>query len=149
VFELSSFDALWSSLKEARFSQVLTYNDPSQRFTAAVRGHFNSLPQSSRYGVYVVTAASSGQVLYVGKAGTVASDGKFKAQDIPGRLTAERANKTSSDRWFAEVCSQEGALKIEYVVLPNIQLAPATAEALLLQAFLIEHHCLPKYNKGF
>jgi hypothetical protein len=96
VEERTSFEDIWTSFKASNYSGSFSYADPNVPFRKSVHAHFVPGQPPVRYGVYVVRVVSSGTVIYIGKGGTVTSQGNFKDQDIPGRLTAERG-KLSSD----------------------------------------------------
>jgi len=97
------------------------------------------------YGVYVVRAAKSNEVIYVGKAGTIGREGRFKEQDIPTRLTNRQGKNMSRKEWFQGLVKHHGRLKIEYLELPA-KLSPAFVEAYLLQAYFNDHRRLPEQN---
>ena len=95
-------------------------------FRHTVLQHFSCV--RAIYGVYVVRAVKSNEVIYVGKAGTIGREGRFKKQDIPTRLTNRQEKNKSRKEWFQELVKHHGRLKIEYLELPA-KLSPAFVEA--------------------
>ena len=122
------------------------YCNPLDSFRARTTLHFRGVRRLERYGVYVVRQRDTREVLYIGKGGTVDSQGQFKGQDIPQRLKNVKEGNISADKWFLDLLQEKGLLVIEYVFLP-ISKSPAFVEATLLQAYLNEHHRLPYKNK--
>lgn len=122
------------------------YSDSSKSFSVCVTKHFRTVKAQDKHGIYVVRNKLTGEVLYIGKGGTITFEGKYKAQDIPGRLKAMRENDVRADVWFSALAKEKGEFIIEYVFLPIFK-SPALVEALLLQAYLNEFGCLPYKNK--
>jgi hypothetical protein len=142
-----SVESLLTQWKGECYHGSLEYDDSNAGFREVVAQHFGSGPRKV-YGVYVVRQQASGAILYIGKGGTVGSDGQFKGQDVVGRLRNVRGDDVGADRWFRELLQEMGPLVIEYlVVAPPI--APAALEAALLQAYLVEHKRLPPKNSAF
>lgn len=108
------------------------------------------------YGAYIVKCRSNGEVLYIGKGGTVegGNDFKLEEQDVVRRLKNVRGKGKKADEWINELC-QECCNDGLYILVVKInspsetKIAPAFIEGLLLQAFLKVNGRLPKYNKGF
>jgi hypothetical protein len=82
--------------------------------------------------------------LYIGKGGTIDQDGRYKAQDIMGRLTNTRKGG-SANSVFDGYRRKYGSIRIEYISLP-LDCSPTLVEAYLLQAFLNENGKLPPEN---
>ena len=76
-------------------------------------------------------------------------DGSFKGQDIPGRLRNVKGKDTTANQWFRTLVGEKGPLIIEYGLLTTVPKSPALIEAVLLQAHLNEHGCLPYRNRAF
>jgi hypothetical protein len=136
-----------ASLKNAFEHGCYKYANPSETFRVCTTSHFHTLRQSERYGVYIVRQLNTRKVLYIGKGGTINTKGKFKGQDIPGRLK-NRQDGVSRNKWFGKLLEDNGPLTIEYIFLSKSK-SPAFIEAVLLQAYLNEHKHLPCRNKGF
>jgi hypothetical protein len=114
-----------------------------------VHGHFNKVDYNGRmHGVYLVKQLRSGNIVYIGKSGTMRQDGTYKNQDLERRLT----NKEKGERRNS-ICGQRvekyGELLIEYIILDTTVLVPGYVEAMLLQAYYDERRCLPPDNDGF
>ena len=112
-----------------------------------MRQHFKRLNIHHPYGAYVVRTRKNGEILYIGKGGTLLQEGDFKEQDLIGRLT-KRRGKISANEWFSELCRKIGPIEIEYFILSKGE-APAFIEAALLQAYFNEYGHLPIENKSF
>ena len=141
----SAFDDEWRQICEGRQHGSFEYGGSITSIRKAVDAHFPSGSDQQRYGVYIVRAGK--RVLYVGKAGTIQSDGKYKNQGVPGRLKNTKGT-TSAQAWIDGLYAANGPLVIEYVLLESKPMAPALAEAMLLQAFLNEHGRLPSANSS-
>jgi hypothetical protein len=143
---METFAVLWEKLKDENENGQFEYSDSERPFSHLVR---HKLKDKDGHGVYVVIGKESGQVIYIGKGGTISNNGDYQSQDIKGRLTAERGKKPA-DVWFADLVEQYGPITVEYVFLPDQrQSCAAYVEACLLQAYLREKGRLPAKNKEF
>lgn len=144
-----SFESELSELKKEYEHGSFEYSNPSANFTTVVTSHFRGISRKKeRYGIYIVRQKNSMEVLYIGKSGSIDSEGHFKeGQDIPGRLKNVKDSKIPANDWFRGLCKEKGALLFEYIFLP-ISESPTFAEAALLQAYLNEHHYLPYKNRS-
>ena len=124
------------------------YHDSSVTFSSVATEHFRNLARRQKYGVYIIRQLSSDKVLYIGKSGTIDRQGKFKGQDIPGRLKNVKGD-VSANEWFTSLVNEKGALMIEYIFLETSPESPSLVEAILLQKYFNEHGCLPYRNKSF
>ena len=122
------------------------YSNPSDSFKTCTALYFRGVKRQERYGIYVVRRGDTGEILYIGKSGTIDSQGQFKGQDIPQRLKNVKERDVSADKWFQELVQEKGQLVIEYFFLSKSK-SPALVEAALLQAYLNEHDRLPYKNK--
>lgn len=122
---------------------------PNESIKIAVTQH----GVSSGRGVYVITAcrAGQGEVVYIGKAGTLRSDGTFKDQGIAKRLTMKQDADTYREVFFRELIAKEhlDCLHFEWFVTfaEECSVPPFLAEADLLAAFLRDTKRLPRLNK--
>ena len=146
MIDIGAFEDELNSLKNTYEHGNYEYIVQSQNFTACTRSHFNEVIRQEKYGVYIVRKQDTQEVLYIGKSGTVDSNGEYKnqTQDIPGRLTNIRGIFKSND-WFRNLLQEKGTLKIEYIFLPTSK-SPSFVEKALLQAYLNEYSCLPYKN---
>lgn len=143
-----SFENKLSDLKKKYEHGSFEYNDPSTNFRTIVTSHFRGISRKKkRYGIYIVRQKNTPEVLYIGKSGTIDSQGQFKGQDIPGRLKNVKGGNISADKWFRDLLQEKGPLVIEYIFLSTSK-SPAFVEAFLLQAYLNERHNLPYKNKS-
>ncbi|MBI1815912.1 MAG: hypothetical protein HYR72_13110 [Deltaproteobacteria bacterium] len=149
-----AFEEEWQRLREIGVHGYFEYAHASERWSKAVDGHFATVRVPDKYGVYLVRRVEDSEIIYVGRGGSIDSNGRFKEQAIPGRLKAPRRDRIRrcdipANRWFLDLRAAEGALRIEYIILGKVPKSPALAEALLLQAFLDKHGILPRYNNVF
>ncbi len=143
---VGQFEEEWESLKKDCESGSFAYNKPSVSASGIISSHFHSIHRQEKYGVYLVRQQANGEVLYIGKSGTIKQNGSFKGQDIPGRLKNVKGNATAN-QWFTSLVEEKGPLTVEYVFLTGTPKSPALMEAVLLQAHLNEHGFLPYRNK--
>ena len=138
------FAQILSELEAVGTTTSFDYDDPTRPFTKHVR---REVPPGDAGGIYILTATDRNEVIYIGKAGTVRTDGTRKRQSIRERLTAPRGG-SSSDTWFADAANAIGPFRVTVLPTPP-DLAPGYVEVLLLQAFLTEHGRLPSLNRSF
>ncbi len=107
---------------------------------------------SNKPGCYVIykNSIESHNVIYIGKAGTMKTDGSFKDQGLAGRLCAKQ-EKMPRPQFFQEIIEKHkiSILYFQWFVTFNGQskILPAKAEADLLQAYFDEYGELPMLNK--
>lgn len=103
-------------------------------------------------GVYLIYSESVDfkNLLYIGKAGTMKTDGIFKNQGLSGRLCAKQDGKPRP-QFFQEVIDEYSikALYFQWFVTftKDIKILPAKAEADLIQAYYDTIGRLPLLNK--
>ncbi len=146
MINIRLFEEDITSLKEIYPSGSYEYSYPHENFRACTTKHFRGVKEKERFGVYIVRQRDTRHVLYIGKSGTLDSQGKFKGQDIPGRLKNVKSSNMKADEWFLDLLQDKGPLIIEYIFLP-ISRSPALVEVILLQEYLNEHNHLPYKNK--
>ena len=102
------------------------------------------------YLIYGVKARRM-NLLYIGKAGTVNTDGSLKAQGLAKRLTMKQ-DGMRRQKYFE---SQMRKLKLDYLefrwwVTMDVgsRVLPVFAEAQLMQAYYKSHGRLPAWNKA-
>lgn len=139
---------LWRQLCGRLRSGAFVYSGPPHAFRDAANFHFGR--GATGYGVYVIRS-SSGEFVYIGKGGTVTTEGRFRGQDMIGRLKAGRGPKAaiSADTWFADIAGRYGPISVEYVMSGQTPESPAFIEALLIQGHLNLFGVLPPLNKEF
>lgn len=143
---IGSFEDEVTYLKKTYEWGSYEYSNRSEKFRSCTTKHFRGVREKERYGVYVVRQRDTREVLYIGKGGTLDSQGQFKGQNVPGRLKNVKSINVKADEWFLNLLQKKGPLTIEYIFLP-ISRSPAFVEAILLQEYLNEHHHLPYKNK--
>ncbi|MHB1238568.1 MAG: hypothetical protein ACYCY7_13510 [Gallionella sp.] len=109
---------------------------------------------SDKYGFYVIssTTLAGHEIIYIGKAGTVANDGNFKKQGLRKRLKNKQGDQSRVNffRDHSEKNNLSG-LNFEWFVTfddddKSIAVLPVLAEAQLLQAYFSEQGRLPELN---
>lgn len=103
------------------------------------------------YGVYCIYANSvNGELLYIGKGGTINFDGTFKGQQLRKRLNNSQ-HKQRRENYFVERMKSEhlGILIIKWYILKDSSILPAFLEAMLIQAYFEKNKKLPRWNKSF
>lgn len=143
LFE-EELDALKKDFEHGAF----IYSDLAVNFTAVSTSHFREQQRLGTHGVYIVREQSSGEILYVGKGGTIEREGQFQKQDILKRLNNSKDN-VPANQWFRSLVEEKGPLVVEYIILATTPKSPALVEALLLQAHLNEYGRLPYRNNEF
>lgn len=104
-------------------------------------------------GVYLIYARNNRRVrlLYVGRSGTLRSNGTFKGQRLIGRLSAKQKG-IPRQRFYQEQIAhlQLDALVFQWFITfaDKVRIIPAKAEADLLQAYFDEYNRLPKWNES-
>ena len=128
---IGTFEEELTLLKKTYEFGLYEYSNQSEKFTTCTIKHFKDVKEKERYGVYIVRQRDNQEVLYVGKGGTVNSQGQFKGQDVPRRIKNVKAGDIPSNKWFSNLLQEKGALIIEYIFLP-ISKSPAFVETMLL-----------------
>lgn len=137
----------WTRLKTGHVHGTFRFNGVASDWHACVQQHFRSVNvKRPAYGVYVVKSASTQEIVYIGKSGTVRQNGTFGEQDLPGRLTANEGHAPRKLEFERRV-KQYGELAIEYVIIDHHSELPGYSEARLLQSYFDEYRCLPVDNK--
>jgi len=108
------------------------YSAPSESFRERTTSHFRQIKRQEKYGIYVVRQRDTREVLYIGKSGTIDSQGQFKGQDIPGRLKNVKGD-VPANKWFRYLVQEKGPIVIEYIFLSKPK-SPAFVEAVLLHS---------------
>jgi len=142
------FERVFEEIKHEYQLGSVEYTDPAGTLSSCISAHFAARQAGPYYGVYVVRQQGSKSVLYIGKGGTVRTNGTFKNQDLPGRIRNTKEGSKNANEWFREILDVYGPIIIEYIVLP-VRTCPAFVEAYLLQAFLNDYGNLPPKNKSF
>ena len=104
------------------------------------------------YGVYIFRKnTKGGDILYIGKSGTILQSGVFKAQNLRNRLNNKQAGIRRQD-FFTQMINKDIEIKqiiIEWYIIDEQKHLPGLIEALLLQDYFTHHSCLPIWNNEF
>lgn len=105
------------------------------------------------YGIYRIYANSiDGELLYIGKGGTVHTNGNFGKQQLKKRLKKEQEKNIYREDFFIKKMNEDKQLKalyIEWYIIDEKLYLPAYYEAVLIQDYYSEHSKLPKWNKKY
>lgn len=118
-----------------------------------LRATVRSAQVPDAYGLYLVRpeSGSDGDLLYVGRSGTIRTDGTPSTQTLPRRLTNRHGGMRREAHFRLVMRDRElQALEIEWFVTVSSErlLLPALVEARVLQAYLDRHGRLPPLNKA-
>lgn len=104
------------------------------------------------YGVYRIYANSiKGELLYIGKGGTVHTDGSFDKQPLKKRLNNTQENMRR-ENFFIKKMNEDKQLKalyIEWFIIDEKLFLPAYYEAVFIQDYYSKYSKLPKWNKEY
>lgn len=104
------------------------------------------------YGVYRIYANSiKGELLYIGKGGTVHTDGSFDKQPLKKRLNNTQENMRR-ENFFIKKMNEDKQLKalyIEWFIIDEKLFLPAYYEAAFIQDYYSKYSKLPKWNKEY
>jgi hypothetical protein len=101
-------------------------------------------------GIYVIFNPVEDYIMYVGKGGTLKTDGTYKNQKIKGRLKAPRGNYNNSFEYFKQFMNLNNHQILRfYIFYSNQNIPPAYLEALVLYNFYNINNCLPVLNYEF
>lgn len=116
----------------------------------SLRKQTNDIPAG--YGVYIFRKnTEDGDILYIGKSGTILQNGSFKAQDLRKRLNKKQAGIQRQD-FLSKKINEDTEIKqifIEWYIIDERKYLPGLIEALLLQDYFTQHSCLPIWNNEF
>jgi hypothetical protein len=149
MVDIGSFEDELPGIKRGCEHGSFNYQNPNISFSDTVTSHFRTIQRNDKHGIYIIRQKSTGEVLYIGKGGSLDRYGNFKSQDIPGRLKNVKNRDIPANEWFNSLFEEKGQLLIEYVFLPTTPIAPTFVESLLLQAYYNEYKSLPRCNNSF
>ena len=99
-------------------------------------------------GVYIIYN-STGEIVYIGKAGTINQDGTFKKQGLRRRLNNQHHGMRREDYFISKI--EENNL--DHIIIKwyevNPRVIPGYAEGMLIQEYFNKHGELPPWNEGF
>ena len=104
------------------------------------------------YGVYIFRKnTEAGDILYIGKSGTILQNGSFEAQDLRKRLN-NKQDRMSRQEFLSKKINEDTEIKqifIEWYIIDERKYLPGLIEAQLLQDYYMQHSCLPIWNNKF
>ena len=99
-------------------------------------------------GVYIIYN-SKGEIVYIGKAGTINQDGTFKKQGLRRRLNNQHHGMRREDYFISKI--EENNL--DHIIIKwyevNHGVIPGYAEGILIQEYFNKYGELPPWNEGF
>lgn len=114
----------------------------------SLRDKIKDIPDG--YGVYrIYSNSKNGELLYIGKAGTVKNNGTYSKQNLRKRLANKQDGKSRED-FFREKLIKTPKMKlyIEWIIWDN-DILPTYIEARLIQKYYSKYLKLPLWNKSF
>jgi hypothetical protein len=104
----------------------------------------------NQIGIYVILQPLEDSIIYIGKGGTLKTDGTYKNQKVNGRLKAPRGNYNNSFEYFKQFMNVNNHQILRfYIFYSNQNIPPAYLEALVLYNFYNINNCLPVLNYEF
>ncbi|WP_297032741.1 hypothetical protein [Prevotella sp.] len=104
------------------------------------------------YGVYLFRKnTEDGDILYIGKSGTMLQNGSYKAQYLRKRLNNKQDGIKRED-FLSEKIKENTEIWqiiIEWYIIDERKHLPGLIEAILLQGYYTQHSCLPIWNNEF
>lgn len=110
----------------------------------------------SKFGVYVWTDKKSGEILYIGMAGKIKTDGTLGNHSIQERLIASRGRDKvlkkdiQTNDYVNDIMSKYKIDSLDiFIMYSKNDEPPAYIEALLLYKYYKKNHRLPRLNNSF
>lgn len=104
------------------------------------------------YGVYIFHKnVEDGDILYIGKSGTILRNGCYEAQNLRKRLNNKQDGMRRRD-FLLKKMNEDDEIRqiyIEWYIIDEQKYLPAFIEALLLQDYYTKNSCLPIWNNKF
>jgi hypothetical protein len=147
MYTIQDFEEELRALKKEYVHGHFTYANLNVPISRLINDHFGK-QVGDIYGIYIIRQETTGEVLYIGKSGTLVNWGEFKGQDLPKRLKNTKG-ELSSNAWFRNLLEERGTLIVEYLIISKQPYSPTFVESLLLQAFLNDNGHLPYRNNAF
>ena len=113
----------------------------------------NNVP--NEYGIYLIYEGHDckGELIYIGRSGTIQSDGTIGSQGIRNRLgMKQNGGRYRNDFFKEEMEMRQKGISVAWFVTFNIEgqnTLPALAESEAMQAFYELKGRLPELNKSF
>lgn len=113
----------------------------------------HEIPANS-YGVYIWENTNSGEIVYVGMAGKIKTNGLMGSHSLENRLIASRGKVNgldilTNDYVFNYMHNNNVNTLTFHVLYTNNQTPPSYLEAILLYNFYSQNGVLPKLNNAF
>lgn len=120
------------------------------RLRDSLREQTKDIPEE--YGVYIFRKnVKDGDILYIGKSGTILQNGCYKAQGLRDRLNNKQDGMRRED-FLRKKMTEDNTIQqvyIEWYIIDEHKFLPSLIEAQLLQDYYITNSCLPIWNKEF
>ena len=112
----------------------------------------NNVPND--YGIYLIYEGfdCNGELIYIGRSGTIQSDGTMGSQGIRKRLGMKQDGMYRNDFFKKEMEKRQKGISVAWFVTFNIagqKTLPALAESEAMQEFYELEGRLPELNKSF
>ena len=130
--------------------EYITKGYCSFRLGDSLRKQTKDIPTG--YAVYIFRKnTETGDILYIGKSGTILQNGSFETQDLRKRLN-NKQDGMPRQKFLSKKITGDTEIKqifIEWYIIDERKYLPSLIEAQLLQDYYMQHSCLPIWNNKF
>ncbi|WP_348800050.1 hypothetical protein [Flavobacterium adhaerens] len=110
--------------------------------------------QANSYGVYIWVNSQTAEIIYIGMAGKMKTNGQIGSHSIENRLVATRGKVNgrdvlTNDYLFSFMRNNNLESLTFHILYTNNQTPPSYLEALLLYNFYRQNEVLPSLNNSF
>ena len=130
--------------------EYITKGYCSFRLGDSLRKQTKDIPTG--YGVYIFRKnTETGDILYIGKSGTILQNRSFEIQDLRKRLN-NKQDGIPRQKFLSKKINGDTEIKqifIEWYIIDERKYLPSLIEAQLLQDYYMQHSCLPIWNNKF
>ena len=130
--------------------KMLNSNNGKKEFNKMIRAKV-----LDQIGVYIWENNKTKEILYIGMAGKVKTNGEFVNHSVQKRLLASRGKDLlgkdiQTNQYIKDILNQDNIdeMNIHVFHLKSNQI-PGYIEAVLINAYFQENNCLPRYNSNF
>lgn len=104
------------------------------------------------YGVYIFHKnVENGDILYIGKGGTILQRGCYRTQNLKSRLN-NKQDRMRRENFLIKKMNEDDDIRqifIEWYIVDQQKYLPSYIEAQLLQDYYSQNSCLPMWNNAF
>ncbi len=111
---------------------------------------------SKKFGVYIWIDKATDEIVYIGMAGKIKTDGRLSDHSIQSRLLASRGKDKLTKKdiqtndYIRELMTKNGINSFDFYIMYSKEgEPPAYIEALLLYKYYKKNNRLPRFNNAF